>query len=82
MKITFSPKTVALPDGTYLHFWYANNAGRGSDNCTIIRSTNGERATYSANQTGIICKTYTSSWRGNVNFSCAVQRELGLEVEK
>ena len=27
-----------LSDGTFLYFWYANNKGRGSNNCTIIRS--------------------------------------------
>jgi hypothetical protein len=25
MKIGFAPKTVEVGDGTYLHFWYANN---------------------------------------------------------
>lgn len=77
MEIGFAPKTVELADGTFLHFWYANNAGRGDNNCTIIRSTE-PRAAVSAKQTGIIATALTSSWRGNVNFSKEIQRSLGL----
>lgn len=77
IEIGFAPKTVELSDGTFLHFWYANNAGRGDNNCTIIRSTDA-RAALSAKQTGVIATTLTSSWRGNVNFSREVQRALGL----
>jgi len=78
IKIGFAPKTIELPDGTFLHFWYANNKGRGSNNCTIIRSLTEERAAMSRNQTGIIASESTGSWSGNVNFSKAVQEHLGL----
>lgn len=78
IKIGFAPKTVALEDGTYLHFWYANNRGRGGNNVTIIRSTVAERAPLSAKQTGVMCLTYTSGWRGNVNFSRAIQNDLAV----
>lgn len=81
MKIGHAPKTVDLENGEYLHFWYANNKGRGDNNCTIIRSTE-SRAAVSAKQTGIIKTVLTSSWAGNVNFSQAVQRWLGIETMK
>jgi hypothetical protein len=76
--VTNAEKTIDLENGEYLHFWYANNAGNGDSNCTIVRSSVAERAPMSAKQSGIIRKTYTSSWRGNVNFSAKVQKELGL----
>lgn len=77
IKIPFSPKTVELENGQFLHFWYANNAGRGDDNCTIIRST-APRAAMSAKQSDILSSTRASAWRGQVNFSKQVQSELGL----
>lgn len=77
IEIGHSPKTVALADGTYLHFWYANNKGRGSDNCTIIRSSS-PRAAVSAKQENIISAVSTSHWAGKVNFSKYVQEHLGL----
>jgi len=77
-NIPFSPKTVNLPDGTSLHFWYSNNAGRGCDNCTIIRSTD-LRAATSAKQGGVIAKIRTSAWNGKVNFSASVCAALGLD---
>lgn len=77
IEIGFAPKTVELEDGSFLHFWYANNAGRGDNNCTIIRSTE-PRAVVSAKQTSVIATALTSSWKGNVNFSKHVQECLGL----
>jgi len=77
VKIGFSPFEVDLNDGTHLYFWYANNRGRGRDNCTIIRSTD-SRAARSAKQAGVIAVTKTGSWRGKVNFSTRVRASLGL----
>lgn len=77
IEIGFSPKTVKLNDGSFLHFWYANNKGRGNNNCTIIRST-APRAGVSAKQSNIISSTRTSSWRGSVNFSADVRSKLGI----
>lgn len=79
MKIHHASKTIALSDGTYLHFWYANNAGRGGNNCTIVRSSNPDRAVVSAKQSDVISATYTSAWAGKVNFSRGVQRRLGID---
>jgi len=77
LKLKHAPKTVKIDDG-YLHFWYANNKGRGDDNCTIIFSDNPERASMSRNQKDIIAKTRTSSWNGHVNFSKRVRAFLGI----
>ena len=76
LVLSYSPRTQPLPGGTFLHFWYANNAGRGTSNCTIIRSTDAVRAVISSKQTGIIKSTTTSSWKGNVNFSGKIRAEL------
>ncbi len=72
--------TVYYDDGNveYLYFWYANNYGRSNDNCSIVRSTNPERAATTARQSEVITRTRTSSWSGNVNFSKRVQEELGI----
>ena len=71
-------KSMELGNGEFLYFWYANNAGRGSDNCTIIRSTSAERARVSKAQTGVITTTRTSAYAGKVNFSARIRRALGL----
>jgi hypothetical protein len=77
MKTTNGIKRMDLGNGESLYFWYANNAGRGDNNCTIIRSTS-ERAKVSAKQENVLAKALTSSWAGNVNFSKSVQQALGL----
>ncbi len=78
MKLEHAPKTVEFPPTGWLHFWYANNGGRGADNCTIVLSSSRVRAGVSAKQTGVISKTRTSSWRGKVNFSTAIREKLGV----
>lgn len=77
IEIGHSPKTVQLADETKLHFWYANNKGRGRDNCTIIRSSS-PRAETSAKQENVIAFSRTSHWAGNVNFSKKVREHLML----
>ena len=76
-KLQNGIKSMELGNGEYLYFWYANNGGRGTDNCTIIRTTD-ERAHVSARQTGIIASTRTSAWAGTVNFSKRVRESLGV----
>lgn len=81
IAIGHSPKTVKLADETYLHFFYANNKGRGTTNCTIIRSHNSFRMATSKPQYAdeqSMYRVYTSHWAGNVNFSKYVQERLGL----
>ena len=59
--------------------WFANNRGRGSDNVSLAVVTEGTpRASHAAKQTGVIASTRTSGWRGDVNFSQNVRRELGI----
>ena len=76
-KLQNGIKTLNLDNGQFLHFWYANNKGRGDNNCTIVRTT-AARSTTSAKQTYVISKTQTSAWAGNVNFSKSVRDELGI----
>jgi len=79
MRLMTGIQSMKLNDGSFLYFWYANNKGRGSDNCTIIRST-ALRAAMSAKQTDVIARIRTSAWRGQVNFSREVQRALGILI--
>ena len=73
-----SKKTV-LSDGRKLCAWWANNRGRGSDNCTlaVVPGTT-ERAAYSRDQADVIVKTRTGSWQGDVNLSRSVRETLGI----
>ena len=75
-RMKIGTKCFSLCNGEYLYFWYANNAGRGRDNCTICRVVGHDRATTSARQDGVISFCRTSAWRGNVNFSNAVYDSL------
>ena len=77
MKLTNGIKTLDLGNGEFLHFWYANNKGRGKNNCTIIRST-APRAKASNDQNNVIARVTTSAWAGNVNYSHTVQSKLGV----
>jgi len=81
INIGHSPKTVKINDALFLHFFYANNKGRGGNNCTIVKSSNPNRMATSLQQysdNAGIKMVKTSSWSGNVNFSKRVQQELGL----
>jgi len=72
-------KITKLSNGNLLMAWWANNVGRGNNNCTlIVVLPNTPRAEMSKNQTNVISKTLCSSWAGNVNLSKKVQRELGI----
>jgi len=75
-----SPKTVQIGTGEFLHFWYSNNKGRGSDNCTIVKSSVGTRAALARLQPAITL-TRTSSWSGKVNLSGRVLQDLGIDNE-
>ena len=67
-------KETTLSDGRKLCAWWANNSGRGSNNCTlVVVPGTTERAAYSRQQSDVIARTTTSSWRGDVNLSRAVR---------
>jgi len=68
-----------LSDGRQLFAFWANNRGRGNNNSTLqVAGPDGQRGDYSRNSTGVQREARTSSWRGNVNLSRAVCRELGI----
>jgi len=81
MKLENGIKSLTLTDGTFLYFWYANNAGRGTDNCTIIHSNSHERAEYSRNQKNVLGRELTSAWNGTVNFSREIISILGIKKD-
>lgn len=74
---------VILDNGEELHLHYANNRGRGNDNCTITRVEQGVERPGQVREydglSGVIAQGRTSSWKGHVNFSSRIRRELGLE---
>lgn len=79
LEIGFAPKTITLENGEFLHFWCSNSSGYNKQSyCNIVRSTTAVRATTSAKQTDILAQAKTGQWRGNVNFSKTVQKQLGL----
>ena len=70
---------TTLSDGRKLCAWWANNAGRGRNNCTLAVVPGAtERAAYSRQQADVMATTRTSSWRGDVNLSRAVRETLGI----
>ena len=65
-----------------LLFFYANNRGRGDNNCTVYRVPAdtprfANTREQDADDTYLACTT-TSSWRGFVNLSHRVLEDLGL----
>ena len=84
MKIPFAPKTLLINDCIYLHFYYANNAGRGTNNCSIIATSNKTRTGNVKSQldAGYIAYETTSQWNGSVNYSIKRIRErMNIDVK-
>ena len=76
-------KITALKNGNQLFAYWANNRGRGSDNCTLlVVPANEPRPNFSRDIKNIIAKTRTGSWRGLVNVSVAVCNELGISKQE
>lgn len=72
-------KIEKLKNGNQLFVFWANNAGRGSNNCTLqIVPPTSIRKIYSRETENIIAQTRTSSWKGDVNFSENVCDRLGI----
>lgn len=72
-------KSNTLKNGNLLYAFFANNAGRGSDNCTLMVVEKGTKRGYNTKaQKNVISKCRTSSWKGNVNFSNVVAENLGI----
>lgn len=69
-------RSAELSNGEYLHCWFSNNRGRGSDNCTIIKSGSPERATTSKKQSDVMVLITTSAWKGKINLSKIVLDRL------
>jgi len=75
-------KTNRLKDGNQLFAYWANNKGRGSNNCTLqVVGPNTNRPNFSRDTKDVISETQCSSWAGNVNLSKRVCEELGIRQE-
>jgi hypothetical protein len=72
-----------LKNGNKLLAYWANNRGRGSDNCTLI-VVRGDytRPAYTrmVADADTIARCRVSSWAGNVNLSKRVVEILGIEM--
>ena len=76
-------KITKLKNGNLLFAYWANNKGRGTDNCTLlVVPANESRPRFSRDVKNIISKTRTSSWRGLVNLSIKVCNELGISLKQ
>ena len=72
-------KITKLTSGNQLFVYFANNKGRGANNCTLIVVPAGAiRPRYSRDVKNIIAQTRTGSWRGIVNMSVDVCTRLGI----
>lgn len=72
---------TTLADGRILYSHFANNRGRGSDNCTLTLCQPGTaRPMYTRNfrDCDIVAQTRTSAWKGNRNLSTRVLGAIGL----
>lgn len=78
MKTPIGVKTHEIGNMGYLHFWYANNRGRGTENVTVTWSLEKTRAPLARQQARQVATTRTCGWRGHVNLSRRVLAELGL----
>ena len=75
-------KITTLKNGNQLFAYWANNRGRGSNNCTLLVFPTGEqRPNFSRDVKNVIAQTKTSSWRGQVNLSNAVCNQLGISKQ-
>lgn len=71
-----------LKNGNQLFAYWANNKGRGSNNCTLlVVPANEPRPNFSDSVQNVISKTRTSSWRGLVNLSKSVCDTLGISKQ-
>lgn len=72
-------KETLLSNGRKLFVWFANNKGRGDNNCTLaVVDWEEKRASRVAGQKGFEAMTTTSAWRGNINLSEQICKELGI----
>ena len=74
-------KITELKNGLKLLAYWANNRGRGRDNCSLFVVDGADPRPATAKQAMKIAyaATRTSSWAGNVNLSRRVKSELGIE---
>jgi len=73
-------KINKLKNGNLLFAFWANNRGRGNDNCTLqVVSPETERNFCSRLTKNVLNQTRTLSWRGDVNLSKAICHELSIE---
>ena len=75
-------KITKLKNGNQLFVYYANNAGRGDSNCTLMIVPEGEpRMPYSRMVKNVIQTALTSSWKSDINLSKSVLSVLGITKE-
>lgn len=75
-------KVEKLKNGQQLFIFFSNDKGRGKNNCTIQLVPGDEKRKLVAKMTkNVIKEVYTTSWKGDVNFSRRVQSVLNVKAE-
>lgn len=73
-------KIEELKSGRKLFVFFSNDKGRGKNNCTIQVVTKGEKRNLTAKLTkNVLAEAYTTSWKGDINFSKRIQEILGVK---
>jgi len=74
-------KVEKLKNGKQLFVFFSNDKGRGKNNCTIQLVEGTEKRKLTAKLTKEVLKeVYTTSWKGDINFSKRIQKILGVKV--
>ena len=76
-------KEMDLKNGKKLIAYWANNRGRGRNNCTLYVVEKGTKRAGNCklqNKIDYFTRYSTSSWRGNVNLSRRICKKLEINV--
>lgn len=74
-------KVEKLKNGKQLFVFFSNDKGSGKNNCTIQLVEGSEKRKLTAKLTKDVLKeVYTTSWKGDINFSKRIQRILDVNV--
>ncbi len=72
-------KIIKLNNDTEIHLHYANNKGRGDNNCTLTLVESGTiRQQYTRQYETYIDRTKTSAWNGHPNLSRRVLGKINI----
>ena len=72
-------KIIKLNNGQEIHLHFANNRGRGDNNCTLTLVKSGTiRQQYTRQYKTFLAQTRTSAWKGQPNLSKKILAEINV----